>query len=136
MQHGHTAHPGLTLHAAHAGKSFYTVDPSSGLILTHTDVWDAVSDNSPLSLEAVQHVVRQVLQVQLTPDLEGPRYSVLKKAAEYEVRQYQPYVVAETQMPQGSGEVLEGGAMLGHARVLAGCSGGHSSSTWRCALVM
>lgn len=109
MQYGRTAHSDLIMHAAHAGKSFYTVDPTSGLILTHTDVWDAVSDNSPLSLEAVQHVLRQVLQVQLTPDLEGPRYSVLKKAAEYEVRQYQPYVVAATPMPQGSGERLRAG---------------------------
>ena len=40
--------------------------------------------------------------LQTTPDLEQPRYTVLRKAPEYEVRKYEGYMVAETSMPAGS----------------------------------
>ena len=40
--------------------------------------------------------------MQTTPDLEQPRYTVLRKAAEYEIRKYEGYMVAETGMPAGS----------------------------------
>lgn len=85
------------------GRTFYTVNPDNGLVLSHTDVWDAVSNNRFLSLEALQHVLRMFLEVQLTPSLETPRYSVLRKTRDYEIRQYESYVVAETDMPRGSG---------------------------------
>jgi hypothetical protein len=49
----------------------------------------------------------QLLQVQLTPDLESPAYSVLKATREYELRRYQPFIVAETAMPRGSSEYVE-----------------------------
>jgi hypothetical protein len=79
------------------------VDPGSGLVLSHTDTWDAVRDSSFGSPEALLHVAGQLAQVQLTPDLEGPRFSVLRRAAGYEVRRYEPYVVAETDMGPGAG---------------------------------
>ena len=47
--------------------------------------------------------------MQTTPGLEQPRYTVLRKAAEYEVRQYEGYVVAETDMPAGSGPAAGSG---------------------------
>jgi hypothetical protein len=42
--------------------------------------------------------------VQLTPDLETPAYTVLKATRGYELRRYQPFIVAETAMPRGSSE--------------------------------
>jgi hypothetical protein len=36
------------------------VDTASGLITSHVDTWDAVADNSFLSLEAIAHLMRQV----------------------------------------------------------------------------
>ena len=39
----------------------------------------------------------------MTPGLESPRYEVLRKTKEYEVRQYEPYLAAETDMPSSSG---------------------------------
>ena len=36
------------------------VDPDSGVVLSHKDVWDAVTNNQYLSIEAVVHVIRQV----------------------------------------------------------------------------
>jgi len=49
-------------------------------------------------------VLPQVLNVQLTPELETPQYSVLKAAADYELRRYDPYTVATVPMSPGSGE--------------------------------
>jgi hypothetical protein len=49
-------------------------------------------------------VFLQLLQVQLTPDLETPSYTVLKAKRGYELRRYQPFIVAETAMPRGSSE--------------------------------
>lgn len=43
------------------------------------------------------------LQASTTPDLETPDYSILYKAAQYEVRSYQPYLVSETPQPLGAG---------------------------------
>jgi hypothetical protein len=85
------------------GTSRYRVDPGSGLVLEHVDTWDAVRDSSFGSPEALLHVAGQLAQVQLTPDLEGPRFAVLRRAAGYEVRRYEPYVVAATDMGAGAG---------------------------------
>lgn len=43
------------------------------------------------------------LAAQVTPDLETPQYSVLRKAPEYEIRRYEGYMVAETSMPANTG---------------------------------
>lgn len=84
-----------------SGRSFYKVD-SGGTIISHRDVWDSVDNNAFLSPEAVAEVLRQLLQLQITPDLETPAYTVLKATRDYELRRYQPYIVAETAMPSGS----------------------------------
>ena len=44
-------------------------------------------------------MIKQLTTIQLTPSLESPQYVVLKKTKEYEIRQYSPYLVAETSMP-------------------------------------
>ena len=46
-------------------------------------------------------MIRQLTNLQQTPDLDTPPYTVLKKTREYEVRQYSSYLVAETNMPAG-----------------------------------
>jgi hypothetical protein len=43
-----------------SGRSYYTVDPASGLITQHKDVWDAVDNNTYPSPEAVILLVQQV----------------------------------------------------------------------------
>jgi hypothetical protein len=52
-------------------------------------------------------VILQLLQVQITPDLETPTYTVLKATRDYELRRYQPFIVAETPMPRGASECGE-----------------------------
>ena len=54
-----------------------------------------------LQLEGIAHVIRQLTSLQTTPDLESPQYIVLYKVKEYEIRQYSPYLVAETNMSSG-----------------------------------
>lgn len=44
-------------------------------------------------------MIKQLTTFQLTPSLDSPQYVVLKKTKEYEIRQYSPYLVAETSMP-------------------------------------
>ncbi len=58
-----------------------------------------------LQIEGVAHVIKQLTDLQQTPNLDSPHYIVLKKTKEYEVRQYSPYLVAETSMPTGARQV-------------------------------
>ncbi|KAK9811083.1 hypothetical protein WJX73_001332 [Symbiochloris irregularis] len=85
------------------GESIYTVDQISGKIQSQRDVWDSISDNNYLSLEGLAYILGSLANPQQTPNLEMPKYTVLKRAAEYEVRQYSRYIVAETAMPRSSG---------------------------------
>ena len=39
------------------------------------------------------------LLMQTSPRLESPKYVVLKKTKEYEIRRYSPYLAAEVSMP-------------------------------------
>lgn len=55
----------------------------------------------------LQHVLLfQVLDLSQTPDLEGPQYTVLRVTKDYEIRRYEPFVVAEAPMGPGSSEGL------------------------------
>ena len=54
-------------------------------------------------LEGYSFVLRSLGNLQLTPNLDTPSYTVLKRTAEYEIRQYDPYIVAEVPMPFGAG---------------------------------
>ena len=53
--------------------------------------------------QKVSSVIILDLQAYTTPELETPDYSILYKAAQYEVRSYQPYLVSETSQPSGAG---------------------------------
>lgn len=46
----------------------------------------------------------QVLDLSQTPNLETPQYSVLRVTRDYEVRRYEPFVVAEAPMGPGASE--------------------------------
>lgn len=51
------------------GRSFYTFDVlSGGKITSQRDVWDAVADNSFLSLEGIVHLLSQVRSGQVRLD--------------------------------------------------------------------
>lgn len=95
--------------AIFTGRSKYKVDVTSGLITSHRDYWDAVQNNSFLSVEAVALVVRQALDLSQTPKLETPKYSVLKAGRGYEIRLYRPFIVAEAPMGQGAAPAGGGG---------------------------
>jgi hypothetical protein len=55
-----------------------------------------------MQVEGIAHVMRMALSPLTTPNLEGPRYTVLQKRGDYEVRRYEPYLIAEVSMPAGS----------------------------------
>ncbi|KAE8665374.1 SOUL heme-binding family protein isoform 3 [Hibiscus syriacus] len=59
------------------------------------DFWDSIENNEYFSLEGLWDVIRQ-LRIYKTPDLETPRYQILKRTANYEVRKYAPFIVVET----------------------------------------
>ncbi|CAL8470207.1 g9749 [Coccomyxa elongata] len=83
------------------GSSFYTIN-SAGLLSSQRDVWDAVSDNNYFSIEGVQQIMRMALNPMQTPNLDTPKYTVLKKMADYEIRRYERFTTAEVSMPSES----------------------------------
>lgn len=108
------------------GTTRYGVDGRSGLITSHVDEWDVVSDQRFLSLEAVQYVLRSLTEVRLTPDLETPEYTALLKRSGYEVRSYKPYTVAEAPMPSGAGPASGAGFMELAGYIFGGNDAGES----------
>eukprot|EP00884_Botryococcus_braunii_P014203 jgi/Botrbrau1/22784/Bobra.0132s0110.1 len=85
------------------GQSKYGVNTFDGRLLYQIDTWDSIYNNQFPSVEGYFHLARQLGNPQTTPDLETPTYRVLKKTAEYEIREYDPFLVAETSMPLGVG---------------------------------
>ena len=54
------------------GRSFYTIDIlSGGKVTAQRDVWDAIQDNSYLSLEGIAYVVRQLTSGQVSYKTSG-----------------------------------------------------------------
>jgi len=85
------------------GTTTYLVDLDSGRVVQHVDTWDAISHQEFISLEGLVHLMRQALQLQLTPRLDSCKYRVLLKTGEYEVRSYTDFLVAATNMGPVSG---------------------------------
>ncbi|CAG9465527.1 unnamed protein product [Pedinophyceae sp. YPF-701] len=77
------------------GESFMTVDPEEWKFNRHIDIWDSIQQQEYLSKEAFQDLVAQLGTFFKVPDLETPQYMLLRRAADYEVRRYEPYSVAE-----------------------------------------
>lgn len=85
------------------GTATYTVDTNSGLITSHVDTWDSLERQQFLSLEAVVLVLQQFFKVQLTPNIESYKFTLLQKFKDFEIRSYPDYLVAETAQPMGAG---------------------------------
>ncbi|KAG2428941.1 hypothetical protein HXX76_011185 [Chlamydomonas incerta] len=94
------------------GTSTYVFNPATGKIFRHIDIWDSISNQEFFSVEGFADFFKQLLSFYSTPTLETPEYTVLRRAQDYEVRRYQPYVVARTDMEaagQLNREVLRSG---------------------------
>ena len=78
------------------GTSIMGVDPESKRVRTHVDTWDSIENQRHLSPEGVAEVLKQIFDFTQTPELDTPGYVVLKKRRDYEVRRYEPYLVAST----------------------------------------
>ncbi|KAG6587902.1 hypothetical protein SDJN03_16467, partial [Cucurbita argyrosperma subsp. sororia] len=76
------------------GTSIMGINPKTGKFCSHVDLWDSLQNNDYFSLEALWDVFKQ-LRFYETPELESPKYQILKRTANYEVRKYAPFVVVE-----------------------------------------
>eukprot|EP00210_Caulerpa_lentillifera_P001902 g1829.t1 len=92
---------------AFTGVSIYSINPKTGKICKHVDLWDSIDNQQFPSVEAFLHVFRQLLDLSRTPDLETPEYMVLKKTRFYEVRKYNPFLVAQTKMQASTSTMTE-----------------------------
>ncbi|KAL6330947.1 hypothetical protein AAG906_009375 [Vitis piasezkii] len=84
------------------GTSIMGVNPATGKFCSHLDFWDSIQKNDYFSLEGLLDVIKQ-LRIYKTPDLETPKYQILKRTADYEVRKYSPFIVVETDGDKLSG---------------------------------
>ncbi|KAL1816087.1 hypothetical protein DCAR_0520457 [Daucus carota subsp. sativus] len=84
------------------GTSVMGINPETNKFCSHEDFWDSIKNNNYFSLEGLWDVMKQ-LRIYKTPDLETPKFQILKRTSTYEVRKYSPFIVVETQ-----GEKLAG----------------------------
>ncbi|URE43190.1 SOUL heme-binding protein, partial [Musa troglodytarum] len=84
------------------GTSVMGVNPLTKKFCSHVDLWDSIQNNDYFSLEGLIDVLKQ-LRIYKTPDLETPKYLILKRTANYEIRKYEPFVVVETEGDKLSG---------------------------------
>ncbi|XAR66947.1 hypothetical protein NMG60_11013337 [Bertholletia excelsa] len=84
------------------GTSVMDINPETKKFCSHVDYWDSIKNNSYFSTEGLLDVIKQ-LRIYKTPDLETPKYQILKRTANYEVRKYSPFVVVETDGDKLSG---------------------------------
>lgn len=78
------------------GTSVMGINPENGKFCSHVDYWDSLKNNDYFSSEGLVDLVKQ-LRIYKTPDLETPKYQILKRTATYEVRKYSPFIIVETQ---------------------------------------
>ncbi|XP_041003714.1 uncharacterized protein LOC121249108 isoform X1 [Juglans microcarpa x Juglans regia] len=76
------------------GTSIMGINPETGKFCSHADFWDSIKQNDYFSPEGLWDVLKQ-LRIYKTPDLETPKYQILKRTADYEVRKYTPFIVVE-----------------------------------------
>ncbi|KAK9269159.1 hypothetical protein L1049_000928 [Liquidambar formosana] len=84
------------------GTSIMGINPETGKFCSHVDFWDSIQNNDYFSLEGLKDVIKQ-LWIYKTPDLESPKYQIMKRTANYEVRKYTPFIVVETNGDKLSG---------------------------------
>eukprot|EP00898_Chlorokybus_atmophyticus_P007464 jgi/Chlat1/7719/Chrsp66S07197 len=83
------------------GVSIMGINPETGLFNKHIDKWDSIGNNEYLSWEGVREVLRQCSFKGTVPKLDAPSYLPLKRLHNYEVRRYEPFIVAEVDMSTG-----------------------------------
>lgn len=96
------------------GTSVMGINPATMKVRTHFDTWDAIDTQGfflkSRSPEGVREVFQQIFDFTKQPDLETPRYQVLRRYAAYEVREYLPFLVAETRTAaEGASRAASGG---------------------------
>ncbi|XP_068648877.1 uncharacterized protein [Aristolochia californica] len=84
------------------GLSVMGINPVTQKFCSHVDLWDSIKNNDYFSWEGLWDFLKQ-LRIYKTPDLETPRYQILKRTANYEVRNYASFVVVETKGDKLSG---------------------------------
>ncbi|KAK6156556.1 hypothetical protein DH2020_010804 [Rehmannia glutinosa] len=84
------------------GTSVMGINPETKKFCSHVDYWDSIENNDYFSVEGLLDVAKQ-LRIYKTPDLETPKYQILKRTANYEVRKYDPFIVVETNGDKLSG---------------------------------
>ncbi|XP_075509854.1 uncharacterized protein LOC142546177 [Primulina tabacum] len=84
------------------GTSVMGINPQTNKFCSHLDYWDSIENNEYFSVEGLLEVLKQ-LRFYKIPDLETPKYQILKRTANYEVRKYEPFIVVETDTNQLSG---------------------------------
>ncbi|KAK9822836.1 hypothetical protein WJX81_000491 [Elliptochloris bilobata] len=113
------------------GVSIMGVNPENGKFNRHIDYWDAIANQEYFSLEALQHVLAQLASLShAPPGLETPPHMVLRKRKDYEVRRYEPFLVAEAALG-GADPAGDGGDAF---RTLAGYLFGENAAGERMAM--
>ncbi|PIN20321.1 hypothetical protein CDL12_07001 [Handroanthus impetiginosus] len=84
------------------GISVMGINPETKKFCRHVDYWDSIQNNDYFSEEGLMDVITQ-LWFYKTPDLETPKYQILKRTANYEIRNYDPFIVVETNADKLSG---------------------------------
>ncbi|KAF1002442.1 hypothetical protein AG4045_027605 [Apium graveolens] len=107
------------------GTSVMGINPETNKFCSHEDFWDSIKNNNYFSLEGLWDVMKQ-LRIYKTPDLETPKFQILKRASTYEVRRYSPFIVVET-----DGEKLAGSSGF---NTVAGYIFGKNSTTEKIAM--
>ncbi|XP_026460224.1 uncharacterized protein LOC113361064 isoform X2 [Papaver somniferum] len=78
------------------GTSIMHINPENHKFCSHVDIWDSIEQNEYFSIEGLMDVIEQ-LGISMNPDSESPHYQILKRTSDYEVRQYSPFVIIETE---------------------------------------
>ncbi|WOL09202.1 hypothetical protein Cni_G17955 [Canna indica] len=102
------------------GISIMGINPLTQKFCSHVDLWDSIQNNEYFWFEGLMDFLKQ-LRIYKTPDLETPKYVILKRTANYEIRKYEPFVVVETK-----GDKLSGSSGFNN---VAGYIFGKNSST-------
>uniref|UniRef100_A0A2P2M7Q5 SOUL heme-binding family protein n=1 Tax=Rhizophora mucronata TaxID=61149 RepID=A0A2P2M7Q5_RHIMU len=76
------------------GTSVMGINPKTRRFCSHLDLWDSIKNNDYFSVEGLWDVLKQ-LRIYKTPELETPKYLILKRTANYEIRKYNPFIVVE-----------------------------------------
>ncbi|CAN6163569.1 unnamed protein product [Urochloa humidicola] len=76
------------------GLSIMGINPQNLKFNSHVDLWDSIQNNEYFSFEGLWDVFKQ-LRIYKTPNIETPKYLILKRTAHYEVRSYAPFLIVE-----------------------------------------